>query len=77
MATVVPLKMQAGKLLGIVSDSEARGLETRRNGDLPGDGGVRLRIQKVDGKEEMVLRALSTSPLLCTPGECLEAEGRP
>lgn len=65
MATVVLLKMQAGKLLGIVSDSEARGLETRRNGDLPGDGGVRLRIQKVDGKEGMVLRALvNVSPSL-------------
>lgn len=35
---LVLLEMQAGKLPGIVSESEARGLETRRNGDLLGEG---------------------------------------
>lgn len=41
MAAVV-LEMQAGKLPEIVSESEARGLETKRSGDLLGEGGSEL-----------------------------------
>lgn len=50
--------MQAGKLPGIVSESEARGLETGRNRDLLGKGGIGVRILKV---EEMVLRMSSSA----------------
>lgn len=39
MAAVV-LEMQAGTVPGIVSDSEASGPGTRRNGDLWGEGGT-------------------------------------
>lgn len=58
MTTRVLLEMQAGKLPGIVSESEARGLETGRNGDLLGKGGIGVRILKV---EEMVLRMSSSA----------------
>lgn len=54
MATRVLLEMQAGKLPGIVSESEARGLETRGNGDLLLKGRIGVRILKVVEKEEAV-----------------------
>ena len=46
--------MQAGKLPRIVSESEARGLETRGNRDLPGKGGIGVRIRTVVEEEETV-----------------------
>lgn len=38
--------------------TQARGLETRRNGDLLGEGWIGLRIQKVDREEGRILRVL-------------------
>ena len=65
MVTIVLLEMQAGKLPGIVSESEARGLETRRTGDLLCEGGIRVGVRKGDGEEKAALRVVvSLSPCL-------------
>lgn len=46
MANVVLLEMQAGKLPGIVSESEATGLETRGNEALLVEGRVGVALRR-------------------------------
>lgn len=46
MANVVVVEMQAGKLPGIVSESEATGLETRRNGALLAEDRVGVSLRR-------------------------------
>lgn len=76
MATVVLSEMWAGTLPGIVSESEARGLETRRNGDLLREGRVGVGILKaVDEEETALMTSRSASPLLCSVGLSLVGQG--
>lgn len=52
MAAIVLVEMRAGKPPGIISESEARDLETRRHRDLLGEDETEVGILKVVSEED-------------------------